>query len=140
MDEKVLLDKIAHNVIQGRVEAGDEGVEEGLEGQPAVTELVTEAVEQGIDPKTIVLKGLTTPMEDVGKKFEKGDYLIPDMLAAMFGFAALRVDRYQNAPVVLREIHRDSAAQPQARPAMACRALGPPAASPVRLRRTAYFQ
>ena len=82
MEENVLLEKIADNVIQGRVEAGDEGVEEGLEGQPAVTELVTEAVEKGIDPKTIVLKGLTTPMEDVGKKFEKGDYLIPDMLAA----------------------------------------------------------
>ncbi|NQU22425.1 MAG: hypothetical protein HQ567_14200 [Candidatus Nealsonbacteria bacterium] len=34
-------------------------------------------------------------------------------LTAMFGFAALRVDRYQNAPVVLREIHRDSTAEPQ---------------------------
>jgi len=82
MDEKELLKKISDNVIQGRVEAGDEGVEEGLEGQPAVTELVTEAVKQGIDPKTIVLQGLTTPMEEVGKKFEQGDYLIPDMLAA----------------------------------------------------------
>ena len=82
MNEKELLEKVAYNVIQGRVEAEDEGVEEGLEGQPAVTELVSEAVDNGVDAKTIVLEGLTKPMEEVGKKFEKGEYLIPDMLAA----------------------------------------------------------
>ena len=34
-------------------------------------------------------------------------------LTAMFGFAALRVDRYQNAPVVMQEIRRDSTGEPQ---------------------------
>lgn len=82
MEQTEILEKIAFNVIQGRVEAADEGVEEGLEGQPATTELVTAAVEKGVAPEKIVLEGLTTPMEVVGQKFEKGDYLIPDMLAA----------------------------------------------------------
>jgi 5-methyltetrahydrofolate--homocysteine methyltransferase len=80
--EQELLEKIAFNVVQGRVESGDEGVEEGLEGQPATSELVSEAVDKGVEPEKIVLEGLTKPMEDVGIKFEKGEYLIPDMLAA----------------------------------------------------------
>lgn len=82
MSENELIEKIAMNVIQGRVEAEDEGMDEGLEGQPAVTELVEEAIEKKIDAKKVVLEGLTKPMEQVGVKFEAGEYLIPDMLAS----------------------------------------------------------
>lgn len=82
MGKNELLKEIAFNVIQGRVEAEDEGFDEGLEGNPAVTELVEEAIRQGLDPKTIVLEGLTEAMEIVGDKFEKEEYLIPDMLAS----------------------------------------------------------
>ncbi len=77
-----LLDKIALNVVQGRVEAEDEGFDEGFEGQPAVIELVEEALAQGISAGDILIKGLTASMDEVGRKFEKGEYLIPDMLAA----------------------------------------------------------
>lgn len=82
MDQKELLEKIAVNVVQGRVEAEDEGFDDGFEGQPAVTELVEEALEQGIAPDEILIHGLTSSMSEVGAKFEKGEYLIPDMLAA----------------------------------------------------------
>lgn len=82
MDKKALLEKIAFNVIQGRVEAEDEGFDEGLEGQPAVTELVKDAIKDGTDPKSILLEALTESMEVVGEKFERGQYLIPDMLAS----------------------------------------------------------
>ncbi|MCK8601001.1 corrinoid protein [Desulfoferrobacter suflitae] len=82
MDKQELLEKIAFNVVQGRVEAEDEGFDPGLEGQPAVTELVEQALEQGIDPKEIVLASLTESMEQVGEKFERNEYLIPDMLAS----------------------------------------------------------
>lgn len=82
METNGLLAKIEFNVIQGRVEAKDEGFDDGLEGQPAVTELVKEALERGLDPKSIVLEGMTKAMEVVGKKFEKREYLIPDMLAS----------------------------------------------------------
>jgi len=82
MTEHELIEKIGVNVVQGRVEAEDEGFDEGFEGQPAVTELVGKAIEARIDPAQVVLRGLTNPMEEVGKKFEAGTYLIPDMLAS----------------------------------------------------------
>jgi len=82
MEEKDILETISFNVIQGRVEAEDEGFDGGLEGQAASTELVEQALTQGIDPKTIVIDGLTKAMEVVGDKFEKEEYLIPDMLAS----------------------------------------------------------
>jgi len=82
MSEQELIEKIAFNIIQGRVTADDEGYDEGLEGQPAVTELVQQAIDQGISPKKIVLEALTDTMETVGEKFDKGEYLIPDMLAS----------------------------------------------------------
>jgi len=82
MEKQQLLRKIAFNVTQGRMEADDEGFDGGLEGQPGVTELVKTALEAEIDPKSIVLEGLTKAMEDVGEKFEREEYLIPDMLAS----------------------------------------------------------
>jgi 5-methyltetrahydrofolate--homocysteine methyltransferase len=77
-----LIEKISFNVIQGRIDKEDEGFDEGLEGQPGVIELVQEALEACVDPKSIVLKGLTESMEIVGEKFEQEEYLIPDMLAS----------------------------------------------------------
>jgi 5-methyltetrahydrofolate--homocysteine methyltransferase len=82
MDNQTLIEKIAFNIVQGRVEAEDEGFDEGFEGQPAVTELVKEALDAGIDAKDIVIDGLTRAMEIVGEKFEREEYLIPDMLAS----------------------------------------------------------
>jgi 5-methyltetrahydrofolate--homocysteine methyltransferase len=82
MNEQELIETIAYNVIQGRVTAEDEGFDEGLEGQPAVVELIEKAIDDQIDAKKIVVNALTASMEIVGEKFDKGDYLIPDMLAS----------------------------------------------------------
>lgn len=82
MNENEIIEKIAFNVIQGRVMAEDEGYDEGLEGQPAVTELVEMAIEKKLDPRKVVIDALTGSMETVGEKFDKGEYLIPDMLAS----------------------------------------------------------
>lgn len=82
MHKKELIEKIAFNVIQGRVESEDEGFDEGLQGQPGVVELVEEALKEGVEAKAIVIDGLTKPMEIVGEKFEREEYLIPDMLAS----------------------------------------------------------
>ncbi len=82
MNEQELIKSIAFNVIQGRVAAEDEGFDEGLEGQPAVSELVETVIEQGLDPKKVIIEALTGSMESVGEKFDKGEYLIPDMLAS----------------------------------------------------------
>ena len=82
MERDDFIKAIAFNVVQGRVEAEDEGFDDGLEGQPGVTELVNEALDKDVEPKDIVIEALTTSMEEVGEKFERDEYLIPDMLAS----------------------------------------------------------
>ncbi|RLC95181.1 MAG: cobalamin-binding protein [Chloroflexi bacterium] len=77
-----LLDLIVQNVTQGRASQDDEGLEEGWEGQPGVTELVQKALDAGVTAEDIINKGLTAGMVIVGEKFESKEYYIPDMLAA----------------------------------------------------------
>lgn len=77
-----ILALIKENVVQGRVTQDDEGLEEGMVGQPGTTELTEKAIALGIDAKDIINKGLTAGMDIVGKKYEAKEYYIPDMLAA----------------------------------------------------------
>lgn len=77
-----IISQIRENVIQGRVTAEDEGMEGDMAGKPAVTELTQQALEQKLDVKDIITLGLTSGMDEVGRKFEDGEYFIPDMLAS----------------------------------------------------------
>lgn len=77
-----IVDLIRQNVIQGRVTSDDEGMEEGMTGQPGVTELVEQALASGVPIRDIVSRGLSGGMDIVGQKFESGEYFIPDMLAS----------------------------------------------------------
>ena len=77
-----ILKRIRENVVQGRVTQDDEGLEEGMVGQPGVKELVEEALARGINAPDIINNGLTAGMEIVGQKFETKEYFIPDMLAS----------------------------------------------------------
>ncbi len=81
MSEEI-INKIVDNVLQGRRDKNDEGIEDGAVGQAGVSELVKEALESGIDANKILLEGLSKGMEMVGKKYESGEYFIPDMLTA----------------------------------------------------------
>ena len=81
MTEDILV-LIRENVIQGRMTQDDEGFEEGIVGQPGVTELTHEVLAQGISPEIIIRKGLTEGMAIVGRKFETKEYYVPDMLAS----------------------------------------------------------
>ena len=77
-----IISLIKENVIQGRVTKDDEGMDEGLVGQPGVTELVEQALAQNVSVADIINKGLTEGMSVVGGKFEAKEYYIPDMLAS----------------------------------------------------------
>jgi 5-methyltetrahydrofolate--homocysteine methyltransferase len=77
-----IINLIRENVIQGRVTQDDEGMDEGMVGQPGVTELTEQALASGISVKDIIKQGLTDAMEIVGQKFEAEEYFIPDMLAS----------------------------------------------------------
>ena len=79
---KEITDLIKENVIQGRITAEDEGMDEGLVGQPAVNELVEQALAEGVSVADIINNGLTAGMSVVGEKFEAKKYYIPDMLAS----------------------------------------------------------
>ena len=77
-----LIEKIVDSVLQGRRNKDDEGIEEGMAGEPGVAELVREALDSGIETNDILLNGLSRGMELVGEKYETGEYFIPDMLTA----------------------------------------------------------
>jgi len=77
-----IISLIQENVIQGRMTRDDEGMDEGMVGQPGVTELVEKALASGLSIKDIITKGLSGGMNIVGQKFEAGEYFIPDMLAS----------------------------------------------------------
>jgi len=77
-----IIESIKENVIQGRVTRDDEGIDEGMVGQPGVTELIKEALASGVSVLDIINRGLTASMEVVGQKFENEEYYIPDMLAS----------------------------------------------------------
>ena len=77
-----IIGLIKESIIQGRVTEDDEGMDEGMVGQPGVSELIDTALTQGVNVADIINQGLTKGMEIVGKKFEAEEYFIPDMLAS----------------------------------------------------------
>jgi 5-methyltetrahydrofolate--homocysteine methyltransferase len=77
-----LIELLRENVIQGRVNKDDEGLDEGMVGQPGVIELTSQALDQNVDVKELINEGLTKGMDVVGQKFDAGEYFIPDMLAS----------------------------------------------------------
>jgi 5-methyltetrahydrofolate--homocysteine methyltransferase len=77
-----IISSIRKSVIQGRITKDDEGMDEGMVGQPGVTELVERALASGLSVRNIISEGLSGGMNTVGRKFESGEYFIPDMLAS----------------------------------------------------------
>ena len=73
-----VLKKISENLIKGNA--------------PAVEQLVTSALQQGIDPKIIMDNGLIAGMAIVGTKFKNDEIYMPEvMIAARAMNAGLKV-------------------------------------------------
>ncbi len=49
---------------------------------PAVLELTNEALTLGMEPQTLLFDALIPALEEVGARFERGDYFVPEMLIA----------------------------------------------------------
>ena len=49
---------------------------------PAVLELTNQALAEGMGPDTILFEALIPSLEEVGARFERGDYFVPEMLIA----------------------------------------------------------
>jgi methylmalonyl-CoA mutase cobalamin-binding domain/chain len=57
--------------------------EETLTGNaPAVANAVNEGLEQGMAPEAMLFDALIPSLEEVGARFERGDYFVPEMLIA----------------------------------------------------------
>jgi 5-methyltetrahydrofolate--homocysteine methyltransferase len=82
MTNEEIIQLLKENIIQGRRDENDEGLEEGMLGKPGAKELTEAAIQAGIIPGTIILEGLTAGMNVVGEKYEAKEYFIPDMLAS----------------------------------------------------------
>jgi len=76
-----LIEHINENVIKGRRHKEDEDFEGGSIGEPGVEELVEEALKGGVKPKEII-DCINEAMGVVGKKYETGEFFIPDMMAS----------------------------------------------------------
>jgi 5-methyltetrahydrofolate--homocysteine methyltransferase len=81
MSEDIIA-ALKENVIQGRQNKDDEGIEEDMAGTPGVLELTQAALEKNIPLEDIISQGLTAGMQVVGEKFSTKEYYIPDMLAS----------------------------------------------------------
>lgn len=74
-----LLKEISNLIVRGRIDA-QAPYPPDMVGQSGVKERVEEALAQGLEPTRIIREGLIPGMEIVGKKFNDGEYFLPDML------------------------------------------------------------
>ncbi|HUL26401.1 MAG TPA: B12-binding domain-containing protein, partial [Streptosporangiaceae bacterium] len=49
---------------------------------PAVLELTNEGLAKGLGPETLLYEALIPSLEEVGARFERGDFFVPEMLIA----------------------------------------------------------
>jgi methylmalonyl-CoA mutase cobalamin-binding domain/chain len=49
---------------------------------PRVLELTNEGLEMGMGPETLLFEALIPSLEEVGARFERGDFFVPEMLIA----------------------------------------------------------
>ena len=49
---------------------------------PAVLELTRAGLDMGLDPETLLFDALIPSLEEVGARFERGDFFVPEMLIA----------------------------------------------------------
>src|SRR5712675_2889013 len=71
---------------------------------PEVKALTEEGLKLGMDPMDILFKALIPSLEEVGRRFEKGDFFVPEMLIAARAM--------QGALVILRPLLAETGAKP----------------------------
>jgi 5-methyltetrahydrofolate--homocysteine methyltransferase len=81
MTEEDIIERLKENVVQGRKNHQEEGIDEELSGTPGVVELTALALEKNISPE-VIISALTAGMTVVGDKYASKEYFIPDMLAS----------------------------------------------------------
>lgn len=73
------LENLKEAIVQGRKDKTVPGLEKGMEGEPGVAEITSQALKVFIK---LLMEPVNQGMEEVGKRFGEGFYFLPDMLAA----------------------------------------------------------
>ena len=73
------LELIAENVIAGRMDV-NAAYPPDRKGQPGVSELIQQALDEDVEPKEILEKGLIAGMNVVGARFKKNECFVPEVL------------------------------------------------------------
>jgi 5-methyltetrahydrofolate--homocysteine methyltransferase len=71
---------------------------------PEVRDLVNAGLEDGMDPEKMLYEGLIPSLEEVGARFERGDFFVPEMLIAARAM--------QGALDILRPLLAETGAKP----------------------------
>jgi methylmalonyl-CoA mutase cobalamin-binding domain/chain len=71
---------------------------------PEVKELTNAGLEEGLDPEKMLYEGLIPSLEEVGARFERGDFFVPEMLIAARAM--------QGALDILRPLLAETGAKP----------------------------
>ncbi|HEV3402816.1 MAG TPA: corrinoid protein [Gaiellaceae bacterium] len=71
---------------------------------PEVRDLVNQGLEDGIGPEALLYEALIPSLEEVGARFERGDYFVPEMLIAARAM--------QGALDILRPLLAETGAKP----------------------------
>ena len=71
---------------------------------PVVKDLTNEGLAQGMDPETLLYDALIPSLEEVGARFERGDFFVPEMLIAARAM--------QGALDILRPLLAETGAKP----------------------------
>src|SRR5712672_4726935 len=72
--------------------------------KPAVLELTNQGLAQGLGPETLLYEALIPSLEEVGARFERGDFFVPEMLIAARAM--------QGALDILRPLLAETGAKP----------------------------
>lgn len=73
------LKKLAECVVRGHIDA-KAPYPPDMKGQPGVRELVKQAIDEKLNPETILNEGLVVGMDEVGRRFRENEYFVPDVL------------------------------------------------------------
>lgn len=81
MNDHILLGKISDRIIKGKFDARIHQQDSKLKSQPGISELIRLSVKKNVPPPLISVDALDKAMHKSIKKYEKGQFLLPDLIS-----------------------------------------------------------
>jgi methanogenic corrinoid protein MtbC1 len=81
MNDYILLGKISDHIISGKFDARIHQQDSKVKGQPGISELIRLSVKKNVPPPLISADALDKAMYKAIKKYEEGQFLLPELIA-----------------------------------------------------------